>query len=252
MAATPDKQARQRSLQCALGKPAIACEDCGLYHLCLQDAQGRMEGRRIRPPHLETLHAPRGDFLVTAGAPFRYVYAVRTGAMEICLPHEDGPVDVLGFAFPGERLGMEALGLGYYPYAIRALEHTILCAFDLRSLAQGRSGSRRLYAALLRLMSEDFQRLQSSYIALRGLQVMARLSTILLDFAGRIGKVKDTSSQLNLPMTRTELANFLGMAPETLCRALQQLENDRIIRVHGRRIRILDQRRLERLVPRQP
>ena len=56
-----------------------------------------------------------------------------------------------------------------------------------------------------------------------------------------------TSSALKLPMSREDIAHYLGLALETVSRGFTRLQDDGVIAVHGRRIEIVDAEALERL-----
>jgi CRP/FNR family transcriptional regulator len=48
-------------------------------------------------------------------------------------------------------------------------------------------------------------------------------------------------------MPRTDIANYLRLAPETVSRMLRRLQDHGLLRIHGREVRVLDQSRLETL-----
>ena len=67
-----------------------------------------------------------------------------------------------------------------------------------------------------------------------------RLSSFLIDLSSRFEELGRSGKVFDLTMTRVDIANYLGMAIETVSRLLTQLQNDEIIRVEKRRVSLID------------
>ncbi len=75
-----------------------------------------------------------------------------------------------------------------------------------------------------------------------------RIGSILIEFAEKYGSNNDKGTIIHLPLSREGIANYLGIARETVSRKFSQLENDGIIHsLNNREILILDMDRIEAL-----
>jgi CRP/FNR family transcriptional regulator len=79
-------------------------------------------------------------------------------------------------------------------------------------------------------------------------QPRQRMALFLRSLSDRLQQLGQPAAQLSLPMSREELASYLGLAIETVSRTLSRMQDDGIIAVDGRRLGLLDRSRLAELV----
>ena len=112
------------------------CERCRIVDLCRpvrveREAREAIE-RLIR--RRRTLR--RGAYLFRTGDPFHSVSALCTGSVKTCALNDDGGVQVLGFHFPGELIGMCGMGAQQHLCDAVALESTDVCEIPLGRLME--------------------------------------------------------------------------------------------------------------------
>ncbi len=101
---------------------------------------------------------------------------------------------------------------------------------------------------IIEAMAKRMSRLESVMQSMGGRNADMRVASLLLDFKDSYGTLMGDTPVITLPLSREGLANYLGLARETLSRKFSQLEEEGIIESIGnKRVRILDLQRLEEL-----
>ena len=224
---------------------ALNCQDCGLQKLCFppsfsEDALERVSSIIGQPPV-----SPRQQRIYGPGDPADTLYAVRSGAVKTSLLTADGREIVTGFYLPGEVLGLENLGQTHCLGSAITLAPTSLCALPVTSVSLLSRQLPELQGHLFQMMSADrradYQRLH----LLTHADADTRLAAFLVGMAARLARRRLPGDHLHLPMSRADLGNHLGLALETVSRALGRLTEKGLITVSGKRIDILDDVRLQ-------
>lgn len=183
-----------------------------------------------------------GEEIFAAGTDFAGVYVVRSGFFKSSLMDSEGLLQVTGFHFPGELFGLDGIDGGRYGNSVQALDTGSLCRIPLeffmgRDEAVAASRSRALMA-LVRLMSRAVARDNGFIFALARLNARQRFAAFLLDVAERMGNSGYDRNHLQLCMSRTEIANYLGLAVETVSRLFTQFQGEGLLDVQRRDLRI--------------
>jgi len=160
-----------------------------------------------------------------------YLFNVVRGSLRLSKLLPDGRRQVTGFLFPGDFLGLSVGGV--YPYTAEALVPTALCRFDRARLTQLLDRFPKLEHQLLSLASNELAQAQEHIMVLGRKTATERIATVLLKLVDRIGKQRNGSCALDLPMTRTDLADYTGLTTETVSRTLSQLKKQGVIATVG-------------------
>ena len=102
-----------------------------------------------------------------------------------------------------------------------------------------------LQRQLMRVIGQGIGRDQAHLEMLGRRQAPERIALFLHGLAERYRQLGRGTEALTLPMSREDLASYLGIVIETVSRTLSKLQDEGVISVHGRQIRILDQARLD-------
>jgi CRP/FNR family transcriptional regulator, anaerobic regulatory protein len=217
------------------------CGQCGLRHLCL--ATGAAPHTLARLDQLVEYRPPLepGEALYHAGASMRAVYMVRSGTLKSVAQHEDGSEQVLGFHLPGELVGLDGFGSGFNTCHVEALEHTLVCVLPWRALqnlaATEPSVRDQAFAAIGRETLDAHR-----HLSMMGQPVPRRLGMFLIDLMRRRARLDPL--RIHLPMSRSEIGNYLGVVEETVCRQFSRLQLHGVLDVSRRWVHILDAPRL--------
>jgi CRP/FNR family transcriptional regulator len=226
----------------------VACSECSLSRLCLPmglDA-GDLEKldavlRRPRPLR-------RGDHLFRSGDTLRSLFAVRSGSLKTYTPCEDGSEQVIGFHLPGELIGLDAIGHERHVCSARVLETTSLCEIPFDKIYDLSRELPSLQRHFFRLMSRELARDESMLLLLGKATAEERLATFLLNISQRFKARGFSEREFNLSMSRHDIGNYLGLAVETVSRIFSRFQDDGLLSVHRKNIRIHDHERLQAIV----
>ncbi len=233
-----------RSVVADDGNDQVFCSTCAFSQVCLSEGMGKGD---LRDLHMLVEHIgplQPGDYVFREGALFNSIAAVRAGTVKTSLVDHHGREQVLGFHLPGELIGLNAIDGDRYPCDAIALDTVMLCRFSFPKIAMLASRMPRLQQQLFRLMSRDIgnaARFAGDYSA------DERVAAFLVGLSRRLVARGFSAVRFRLTMSRTEIANYLRQAPETISRVLRRFEQDGLLRVKRREVEILDLPRLEQL-----
>lgn len=221
-----------------------SCAECSLQSLCLPAGVDGQELGRLEAVVQRRKPLRAGDSLFRTGDPLGAVFVASEGAFKTIGINEAGEEHVLGFHLPGELFGLDALGSGHHRCDAVALTEARVCELPFASLASVASQLPGLQQQLLRIMGQSTDRDHDHVDVLSRRQASERIALFLQGLAERYRRIGGSSDSFQLPMTRDEIARYLGLALETVSRSFSRLHEDGVIDVRGRRVRVLDAARL--------
>jgi CRP/FNR family transcriptional regulator len=220
------------------------CSTCAFSKACL--AEG-MDKASLRDLHILVEHVgplPAGAHLFREGEPFEAIAAVREGTVKTYVVDREGREQVLGFHFPGEVIGLSAIENERYPCNAIALDTVALCRFSFSRMTVLASRLPGLQKQLFRLMSRD---IGNATLLAGDHSADERLAAFLIVLSRRLTAVGLSGLRVRLMMPRTDIANYLRLAPETVSRVLRRLQDEGMIHVQGRELELTDRERVESL-----
>lgn len=225
-----------------------ACNDCSLRDLCLPLGLGESDMRELDGAVRSRRKLKKGEMLYRVGDPFRALFAIRSGSTKTCQIAADGSVQITGFHLPGELLGVDAISSDKHPCDVMALENSEFCElpFDkLEILAHNIPG---LQHQLFRLMSREIMEEEAQLLMLGRMKAEERLASFLLSISKRYQRLGYSPVDLRLPMSRQDLGDYLGLALETVSRLFSRFQEEALIEVQGRSVKLLSLDRLRQVI----
>jgi len=186
------------------------------------------------PPYARK-RVPRTQALYRAGGPFQCLYAVRSGFFKTSAMLADGRAQVTGFHMMGEILGMGGIDTGHHASDAIAIEDSEVCVIPSARLEEP-----VMHRELYRAMSRELVRDQGVMLLLGTMSSAGRVAVFLLTLSQRLLARGFSARDFHLRMTRQEIGSYLGMSLETVSRIFSRFDDERLIRVDGKHIRILD------------
>lgn len=231
-----------------LGRLRHSCNQCTLQQLCLAGGMSPddidvLEGLVERRRPLQ-----RGETVYRAGAPMNALFVARDGALKTTSLGEQGDEQVIGFHLPGELVGLDGLGSGRYRCTTVALEPATLCEVPFEQLETLAARIPSLQHQLMRVIGRSMGRDQDHIEMLGRRHATERVALFLHSFSERLRQLSRPHLAFSLAMTREEIASYLGLVIETVSRTFSRLQEDGIIEVKGRKVRLIDPQRLSQLV----
>ncbi len=224
-----------------------SCSQCSLQVLCLPASIGQEDIERLDGIMLSRRPLQRGEILFRAGQPLGSLFVAREGAFKTVAVDEQGGMQVIGFHLPGELMGLDALGGGQHACEAQALTRADVCEVPLTQLEHVASQVPGLQRQLLRIMGQSMGRDQQHIELLGRRNAQERLAVFLHQLSERYRALGRPALQFLLPMSREDIASYLGIVIETVSRTLGKMQDDGIISVQAREVRILDLDRLSEL-----
>lgn len=218
------------------------CSTCAFSAACLE--QG-FDKSRLRELHVLVQHVgpfAEGEHIFREGDAFEAIAAVRAGTVKTYVNDSEGREQVLGFFLPGEVIGLNAISQARYPCNAVALDEVSLCRFSFPNIAALAGRVPGLQQQLFRLLSEDIGK---AALLAGNFSADERMAAFLVSLSRRQAARGFSATRLHLAMTRTDIANYLRLASESVSRGFSRLQDAGIVRVERREIEIVDAARLE-------
>jgi CRP-like cAMP-binding protein len=193
-------------------------------------------------------HYEAGESVYPCNDPVEYWYRVVRGAARKSALSTDGRRHIVDFFLPGDFFGF-GLSCARH-FCVEAICPATVIARYPRADAERLADSNPLVARCIReLACNSIARLQRRMVILGRIRAVEKVSAFLLEMADRNGLM--CSSTVKLPMSRYDIADYLGLAVETVSRALTELRDRQVIAFGGvRQVRLCDRRTLEELADR--
>jgi CRP/FNR family transcriptional regulator len=222
-----------------------SCAQCSLHVLCLPAGIGGSDLQQLDDIVRNKRPLEQGETLFRAGQNLGSLFVAREGAFKTVATNQDGDAQVIGFHLPGELMGLDALGSGHHACEAQALTRATVCEIPLTQLEHVCSKVPGLQHQLLRIIGQGINRDQTHMEMLGRRQAPERLALFLHGLSERYRQLGRPADQFMLPMSREDIASYLGMVIETVSRTLTKMQDDGVISVRGRQLRILDAARLD-------
>ncbi len=224
-----------------------ACRSCSLGELCLPRSLDKTDLKRLDNLFEDRKLLHSGEIVFRQGDDSNHIYAVRSGLLKTFTIAKDGTEQVLGFHLPGELVGFDGMDNHSYDCTAIALDTTSICDLQMRELKDLCLKIPSLQNQLLSLISGEFRKDHSMLLLLAKRNSVQKIATFLLDLYSRYKTAGYSGDELRLIMTRAEIANYLGMAVETVSRIFAVLQRKNIICIDGRVIKIINHEELYKI-----
>jgi CRP/FNR family transcriptional regulator len=182
----------------------------------------------------------RNKHVFEDGQKFTSLYAVRSGAIKAYSVDQNGEEQVIGFYLPGELFGLDAIHNDAYVCSAKALETSAVCELPYNKVTELSAKIHNLQAHMYKTFSKEINTDQQFHRLLSKKTAEERISTFLQNLSERYQRRKLSPTSFRLPMSRTDIGNYLGLAVETVSRVFTRLQQNGILKVDGKELQILD------------
>lgn len=228
-------------------KPSIPKGDAGENPCAACQVREHAVCGALTPPELanfggamKDIHLDAGDHLVDEGEVERFVFSVTSGCLKSFKLLPDGRRQIVGFMFPGDFLGLAKAEA--YPSSVEAVTPATLCRMDRRELEKMSDDIPNLDRRLHDMASEALAEVQGQLLLLGRKTAQERVATFLLMLSRRATERGMTPNPIDVPMSRDDIGDFLGLTTETVSRTFSRLRKDGLIGGDkDRKIEVLDE-----------
>jgi CRP/FNR family transcriptional regulator len=190
----------------------------------------------------------RRDSLFSASDHFEGIYILRSGSAKSFITSREGEEHITKFYYPGDMLGIDGFDGHKHSQTVCFLETSSVCLIKESQINNLINTSTVFRDGLLQSMSHSLACDSAMMMCLSSCSSEQKVTRFLLDLSIGFAERGLSGSEFMLSMTRTDIANYLGMAIETVSRIFASLQQRNIIAVQLRYLCILDFEELNRSV----
>ena len=158
-----------------------------------------------------------------------YLYNITEGNVKIYQLLDDGRIQIIGFLYPGDFFG--SYRNNKYNYCAEAIGDLKTCVFNQKILDKYLDENPILAKELLNKTSFELTLAQDRLTVLGKLNAAERLVKFLLNISEQRNRIGWKNNPISLPMTRQDVADYLGITIETVSRELSNLKTSNIIKI---------------------
>lgn len=156
------------------------------------------------------------------------LYQVVSGVLRLTRLLEDGRKQVIAFGYPGDIVGFPSNGLHHTD--CNALVDAHLQSYRISALESAKSNP-TLHDALLSAALREISGMQDHFMMLGRKSSVEKVASFLCVLTDRVGEHLGTYGQVQLPMSRADIADFLGLTTETVSRTFTHLRKTGMIAI---------------------
>lgn len=238
--------AKNRDPSCPHDK-RVSCGNCRLNTICLPISLHIEDIDKLNNIVQRGKPLQRGDYLYRANDPFDSVYAIRSGAVKAMTLSDNGEEQVTGFYLPGEVVGMDGIADNRYTNSVIALETASVCEIPFNRMEELSLQIPNLQRHFFQLMSREITQDQQIITLLSKSNAEERIAALLLSISSRNSRRQLSATAFRLPMSRTDIGNYLGLTIETVSRIFTRLQKQNIIHVDKKEVLINNMEQLRNI-----
>jgi len=192
--------------------------------------------------HKEELFFRKGEIINHEGEKISNFKYLKSGLVKLYRRTPNGDEQVITITRPFEFVSnMSIFSEERYQYSVSALEDSIVCMVNLDFIKQLFLKNGGFAMGLLTKISRINDKIISQTLDLRQKNLIGRVAYVLLYFTNDIYK----SRVFDLPVSRKEIADYIGMSTANVIRTMSEFKKEGIIRVFGKTIEVVDMAKLE-------
>lgn len=218
------------------------CEQCELrtafFKSFNEDELGEFCDHKTEIPY------KRGDIIFLEGEGIRYFSYLKSGLVKLFRTDADGKDQIITIAGPFDFVSL--LGVfseTRHTYSVSVLEDSVLCCIDIQRMKSIALSNGLFSLNLMEKLGAISNKIILEALEIRKRHTHGKLAYILLKFSEDIYH----NMVFDLPVSRREIAEYIGMTTENVIRTLSEFRKEKLLRINGREIEILDAGALKRI-----
>jgi CRP/FNR family transcriptional regulator, anaerobic regulatory protein len=220
------------------------CSKCQVRAVAICGALEIDELGELEQMLTSTLLPPKGT-LFAEGDAAGHVFSVTSGCVRLSKDLADGRRQVVGFALPGDFLNLSLEKK--FSFSADSIESTSLCRFPTGQFQRFLDRKPHVVRKLYDLAAHELTIAQEQMVLLGRRRADEKVACFLLNWRERLGRLTGADQTLHLPMTRQDMADYLGLTIETVSRTISTLVRRKVIMIVPEGVRILNIQELRTL-----
>jgi CRP-like cAMP-binding protein len=186
----------------------------------------------------------KGEDIINEGDEIKEFLYLKKGLVKLFRKGTGDSEQIICFAQPLDFVSLLSIfSEKQYNYSVTALEDSVTCVIDLNELINIALHNGQFALGLMEKINKATDRIIINFLEVKQKRLYGRIAYILLFFSKNIYQ----SNTFDLPVSRKEIAEFIGMTVENVIRTLSEFRNDKIIKISGKTIEILELEKLEKI-----
>jgi len=187
--------------------------------------------------HKKNILYKKGETIFKEGQPVEGIWFLYSGKAKVHKPWGEQKELIIRFAADGDVLGHRGIGSNHtYPVSATALEPTITCFIDTAFFVSSLKMNPELTYRLMMFYAQELQATEHRMRNLVQMDMKGRIADSLLSIQMQFGK--DENGNINMLISRQDLASFAGATYETVFRVINELVHDKLVALSGKSISI--------------
>ena len=224
--------------------PSMHCQTCS--------TRGKSVFCDLGPEHLSELdsskttnnYKPHQVVFYEGNQPYG-LYCIAQGKVKVYKMDADGHQQIVRLIGPGDVLGYRCLLAGEcYSATAETLEEATICFIDKSTFTHILETHPTTAFHVMSALAADLRRAEDRVTSIVHKNIRERLAELFLVFKTKYGTKSKNGIQLNISLSREEMAELIGTTQESVIRLMSEFKQDGLIEVEGRQITLLDIPRL--------
>jgi CRP/FNR family transcriptional regulator, anaerobic regulatory protein len=189
------------------------------------------------------IHLTPNEALFTVGQAATSVHNMTTGVARLYKLLPDGRRQVIGFALPGDFLGVSPSDR--YSFSADAIDTVTACRLSREAFTHFIERRPHFLLRINEFAARELMLAQEQMLLLGRRTAEEKVAAFLVGWRERLALIGDISETIALPMSRQDIADYLGLTIETVSRTLTRFERERMLIIVSGGVRLLDSGRAE-------
>ncbi|MBV4475246.1 Crp/Fnr family transcriptional regulator [Pseudomonas botevensis] len=188
---------------------------------------------------IQRMNEKKGRFVFRQGSIAAYLFKIKAGSVKVVIESYRNFEHLLDFKMAGDNIGLDTFVGDPHRTSAIALEDTEICKINISRLKNEPASQLYLHGKIHSATNLDVDRLQKKALLLAKMTAEQRLCWLLCDLSEKYASMGFSAQSLYLKMSRNEIASYLGLRMETVCRCFTKLHELSLINVDGAKVEII-------------
>lgn len=189
------------------------------------------------------------EYLIQSDEAFEHIYIVLSGSFKSSLFTPDGRDQIIAFSMPGDLLGVDGIYQNRHLWNVSALENSEVLVIPYLEFQLLAAKDLELQSSFNRILSHEIIKKNQIQMYLNTMTAEEKLATFTLNMSYKYHLRGLPSQEFQLKMSRSDIANYLGLKLETVSRTLKKLKISKILEIELKRVKICNLDKLIELAP---
>lgn len=182
----------------------------------------------------------KGDTVFTEGNIANTLYFINEGKIKLYKYTKDGKEQILHILSEGDFFGeLELIKTSKYGFNAKAIVDSKICTLTKEEMKKIMMGKPEIGIKMLETVAERLAKVENLVQNLVTNDVDSRMAYLLIDLAEKYGEKIGKNTSIKLPLSREEMASYIGITRETISRKLKKFEDEKLIEILGTKIIVI-------------